>query len=121
MGFERHELRHRTLLARFMTGFSNWASRGDNYDALSDLSVCVFVRVNKTESIHNLSIFSVGGSHFPYFPYNCYGSMNQDTSRPVRRPVTAAQAIHVSVMRTLVQLIIIIIIIIQICHQFMER
>jgi len=98
MGFEHNELRHRTLLARFMTRFSNWASEGDNYDALSDLFVCVCV----CESVHNLSIFSVRGSHFPHLPNHYYESMNQDTSRPVRRPVTAAQAIRVRVMRTLV-------------------
>jgi len=43
MGFEHNELRHRALLARFMTRFPDWASRGDNYDALSDLCVCVCV------------------------------------------------------------------------------
>jgi len=41
MGSGHNEFRHRALLARFMTDFSNWASKGDNYDALSDLFVCV--------------------------------------------------------------------------------
>jgi len=53
MGFEHNELRHRALLARFMTRFPDWASRGDNYDALSDLCVCVceLNRINTQSTI----------------------------------------------------------------------
>jgi hypothetical protein len=78
----------------FELGFKGWR-------------ICCVVRylhvcVNWTESVRDLSIFSVRVSRFPHFPYHYYGSVNQDISRPVRRPVTALQAIHVQVMRTLV-------------------
>jgi len=73
MGFEHNELRHRALLARFMTGSLNWASRGDNCDALSDLCVCVCVCVCELNKIgtQSVNIFCTRVS-FPSLPLHYY-------------------------------------------------